>query len=44
VTWSWKITPRGYEAPGIDYEVVKEINPRVIMCGISGFGSGGPIR
>ncbi len=27
---------------GIDYEVLKEINPRIIMCGISGFGQWGP--
>ena len=27
---------------GIDYPVLKEINPRIIMCSISGFGQSGP--
>jgi CoA:oxalate CoA-transferase len=27
---------------GIDYPVLKEMNPRVIMCSISGFGQWGP--
>jgi crotonobetainyl-CoA:carnitine CoA-transferase CaiB-like acyl-CoA transferase len=27
---------------GIDYPVLKEINPRLIMCSISGFGQWGP--
>ena len=27
---------------GIDYPVLREINPRVIMCSISGFGQTGP--
>ena len=27
---------------GIDYPVLKEINPRIIMCSISGFGQWGP--
>jgi crotonobetainyl-CoA:carnitine CoA-transferase CaiB-like acyl-CoA transferase len=27
---------------GIDYQVLKEINPRIIMCSISGFGQWGP--
>jgi len=27
---------------GIDYEVLKEINPRIIMASISGFGQDGP--
>ena len=34
--------PRVMRRLGIDYEVLKEINPRVIMCGISGFGQWGP--
>src|SRR5512137_2622380 len=27
---------------GIGYDVLKEINPRIIYCGISGFGQSGP--
>ena len=27
---------------GIDYPVLKEVNPRIIMCSISGFGQWGP--
>jgi len=27
---------------GIDYPILKEINPRIIMCSISGFGQWGP--
>ena len=27
---------------GLDYEVLKEANPRLIFCGISGFGQTGP--
>ena len=27
---------------GIDYDVLKEVNPRIIVCGISGFGQWGP--
>lgn len=27
---------------GIDYPVLKEINPRIVMCSISGFGQSGP--
>ena len=27
---------------GIDYPVLKEVNPRIIMCSISGFGQTGP--
>ncbi len=27
---------------GIDYPVLKEINPRIVMCSISGFGQWGP--
>jgi CoA:oxalate CoA-transferase len=28
---------------GIDYPALKEINPRIIMCSISGFGQTGPL-
>lgn len=27
---------------GIDYPVLKEVNPRIVMCSISGFGQWGP--
>ena len=30
------------EELGIDYEVLKEINPRIVYCGVSGWGSEGP--
>jgi crotonobetainyl-CoA:carnitine CoA-transferase CaiB-like acyl-CoA transferase len=29
---------------GIDYETVKEINPRIIYCSITGYGQNGPHR
>ncbi len=29
---------------GIDYETLKQINPRIIACSISGFGQTGPYR
>jgi formyl-CoA transferase len=29
---------------GIDYDTLKEINPRIISCSITGFGSTGPYR
>lgn len=29
---------------GIDYETLKEINPRIISCSITGFGQTGPYR
>ena len=28
----------------IDYDTIKELNPRIICCSISGFGSNGPYR
>lgn len=30
------------EKLGLGYEVLKEINPKIVMCGISGFGRTGP--
>ena len=29
---------------GLDYDVLKEINPRIIYCAVSGFGQTGPYR
>jgi len=36
--------PGAMERMGIDYERLKEINPKIIMCSISGFGQYGPYR
>jgi len=36
--------PGTMSAMGFDYEQVKEINPRIIMASISGFGQTGPYR
>jgi crotonobetainyl-CoA:carnitine CoA-transferase CaiB-like acyl-CoA transferase len=32
------------ERLGIHYEAIREINPRIVYCSISGFGDGGPRR
>ncbi len=37
-------TPGVMERLGIDYEPVKEINPGIVYCSISGFGQTGPYR
>ncbi len=29
---------------GIDYAVLKDLNPRIVMCAISGFGQHGPLK
>jgi crotonobetainyl-CoA:carnitine CoA-transferase CaiB-like acyl-CoA transferase len=36
--------PGTMESFGLDYEVLKEINPRIIFCSISGYGQSGPYR
>jgi len=37
-------TPGVVKRLGIDYEVMKKINPKIIYCSISGFGQTGPYR
>jgi crotonobetainyl-CoA:carnitine CoA-transferase CaiB-like acyl-CoA transferase len=37
-------TPGVIERLGFDYQAVKQINPRVIYCSISGYGQDGPYR
>jgi len=37
-------TPGVVNRLGIDYDSLKEINPRIIYCSISGFGQTGPYR
>ena len=37
-------TPGVVNRLGIDYSAVKEVNPRVVYCSISGFGQTGPYR
>lgn len=36
--------PGTMEKFGLDYGVLKEINPRIIFCSISGYGQSGPYR
>ncbi len=36
--------PGVMERLGLGYEALAEINPRVILCSISGYGSAGPLR
>jgi len=35
---------RGMKAIGIDYERLREINPRIIYCSMAGFGHRGPYK
>ena len=37
-------TPGVMSRFGLDYETIKETNPRVVFCSISGFGQDGPYR
>ena len=37
-------TPGVMQRLGIDYETVKEVNPGIIFCSISGFGQTGPYK
>lgn len=37
-------TPGAIDRLGFSYDVVKEINPKIIFCSISGFGQTGPYR
>ena len=36
-------TPGAIARLGLGYDAVREINPRIIMCSISGFGQSGPL-
>ncbi len=36
--------PGVIEKLGIDYETLKEVNPRIICCSITGYGSTGPFK
>lgn len=36
--------PGVMEGLGLGYQVLKEVNPRIIMCSISGYGQDGPYR
>jgi crotonobetainyl-CoA:carnitine CoA-transferase CaiB-like acyl-CoA transferase len=36
--------PGVLERMGIDYPVLRDLNPRLILCSISGFGQTGPLR
>lgn len=37
-------SPGTVERMGVDYKKVKEVNPRIIYCSISGFGQEGPYK
>lgn len=37
-------SPGAIERLGFDYESLRELNPRLIWCGISGYGAHGPYR
>ena len=37
-------TPGVVNRLGIDYEAVRQVNPRIVYCSISGFGQTGPYR
>lgn len=37
------LTPGTMKKLGLDYETLKQVNPRLIMCSISGYGQYGPL-
>jgi crotonobetainyl-CoA:carnitine CoA-transferase CaiB-like acyl-CoA transferase len=37
-------SPGVMQAMGCDYETLKALNPKIILCSISGFGQSGPLR
>ena len=39
---AWNVRPASMARMGLDYESVKAINPRLIYCGMFGFGQNGP--
>jgi crotonobetainyl-CoA:carnitine CoA-transferase CaiB-like acyl-CoA transferase len=39
---AWNVRPASMARLGLDYEAVKAINPRIIYCGMFGFGQDGP--
>ncbi len=43
VVWE-NFRPGVLERLGADYETIKKVNPRIISCSISGYGSSGPYR
>ncbi len=43
VVWD-NFRPRVMERLGADYDTLKEINPGIICCSVTGFGSSGPYR
>ncbi len=40
----WNVRPASMHRLGLDYERVRAINPRIIYCGMFGFGQGGRYR
>jgi crotonobetainyl-CoA:carnitine CoA-transferase CaiB-like acyl-CoA transferase len=37
----WNLRPSAMKKLGLDYESVRAVNPKIVYCGIVGFGSGG---
>jgi crotonobetainyl-CoA:carnitine CoA-transferase CaiB-like acyl-CoA transferase len=40
----WNVRPASMERLGLGYEAVRAINPRIVYCGMFGFGQGGRYR